>query len=101
VAPLSCVSVNTKHMISVSGGYDYYVPSTTVASGGVASAPSATVSAWGRGADFSTAGDGFSSAVAVLGSSSSQDRSVDFVHSTNLVVSQARLLSTCTTRGWF
>jgi hypothetical protein len=41
--------------------------------------------------DSSTAGDGFSSAADVLGSSPSQDRSVDFLHSTNLVLSQARL----------
>jgi hypothetical protein len=62
-----------------------------VASGGVAFAPGVTFSAWGRRADSSTAGDGFSSAAAVLGSSPSQDRSVDFLHSTNLVVSPARL----------
>jgi hypothetical protein len=49
--------------------------------------------AWGRGADSSTAGGGFSSAAVVLGSSPSQDRSVDFLHSKNLVVSQARLPS--------
>jgi hypothetical protein len=41
--------------------------------------------------DSSTAGDGFSSAAAVLSSSPSQDRSVDLLHSANLVVSQARL----------
>jgi hypothetical protein len=48
-------------------------------------------SAWGRGADSSTAGD--ASTVTVLGSSLSQDRSVDFLHNTNLVASQARLPS--------
>jgi hypothetical protein len=48
-----------------------YITSTMVASGGVASAPGATVSPWGRGADSSTAGDRFSSVAAVLGSSPS------------------------------
>jgi hypothetical protein len=41
--------------------------------------------------DSSTASDGFSSAAIVLSSSPSQDRSVDFLHNANLVVSQARL----------
>jgi hypothetical protein len=41
--------------------------------------------------DSSIAADGFSSAAAASGSSPSQDRSVDFLHSTNLVISQARL----------
>jgi hypothetical protein len=68
-----------------------YVPSTMVASGGVASTTCAMVSAWGRGADSSTAGDGSSSPATALGSSPSQDRSVDFLHSTTLVISQARL----------
>jgi hypothetical protein len=36
---------------------------------------------------------GFSSAAVVLGSSPSQDRSVDFLHSTKLVVNQVRLSS--------
>jgi hypothetical protein len=62
-----------------------------VASGGVASASGATVSAWGRGVDSSTAADGSSSATAASGSSPSQDRSVVFLHSTNWVVRQARL----------
>jgi hypothetical protein len=44
-----------------------------------------------KNADSSTAGDGSSSPAAALGSSPSQDRSVDFLHSTNLVISQARL----------
>jgi hypothetical protein len=64
-----------------------------VASGGVTSAPGTTVSPWGREADSSTAGDGFSLVAAVLGSSPSQDRSVDFLHSTKLVVNQVRLPS--------
>jgi hypothetical protein len=34
-----------------------------------------------------------SSAVAVLGSSTSQDKSVDFLHGTKLVINQARLPS--------
>jgi hypothetical protein len=68
-----------------------YIPSTTVASGGIASVPGATVSAWGRGVHSSIAGDGFSLVAAMLGSSPSQDRSIDFLHSTNLVVNQARL----------
>jgi hypothetical protein len=42
----------------------------------------AMVSPWGRGADSSTAGAIASSAAAVLGSSPSQDKSVDFLHST-------------------
>jgi hypothetical protein len=70
-----------------------YIPSTTVASDGVASAPSATILPWGREADSSTAGDGFSSIAALLCSSPSQDRSVDFLHSTKLVVNQVRLPS--------
>jgi hypothetical protein len=49
------------------------------------------VSAWGRGVDSSTAGDRFSSPAAALGSSPSQDIYVDFLHSTTLVISQARL----------
>jgi hypothetical protein len=36
---------------------------------------------------------GISSAAAVLGSSPSQDKSVDFLHSTKLVVNQVRLPS--------
>jgi hypothetical protein len=48
-----------------------YVPSTMVASGGVTSMPGATVSPWGREADSSIAGEGFSSVAAVLCSSSS------------------------------
>jgi hypothetical protein len=59
------------------------IPSTTMAYGGIASAPSATVSAWGRGVDPSTAADGSSSAAVASGSSPSQDRSLDFLHSTN------------------
>jgi hypothetical protein len=51
------------------------------------------VSPWGREAYSSTAGDGFSSVAAMLGSSPSHDRSVDFLHSTHRVVSQARLLN--------
>jgi hypothetical protein len=64
-----------------------------MASGGVTSTPGATVSPWGREADSLTAGDEFSSATVVLGSSPSQDRSVDFLHSTKLVVNQVRLQS--------
>jgi hypothetical protein len=64
-----------------------------VASGGVASMPGAMVSTWGRGVDSSIAANGFSSAAAASGSFPSQDRSVDFLHSTHWVVSQARLLN--------
>jgi hypothetical protein len=46
-----------------------------------------------EGADSSTASVGFSSAVAALGSSPSQERSVDFLYSTHGVVSQAQLLN--------
>jgi hypothetical protein len=77
-------------LLGVRGITVVYLPSTTVASGGVASAPSATVSPWGREADSSSAGGGFSSVAAALGSSSSQDKSVDFLHSTRLAVNQAR-----------
>jgi hypothetical protein len=52
-----------------------------------------TVSAWGRGADSSAAGVESSSATAALGSSPSQDKSVDFLQSTSLVVNQVRLPS--------
>jgi hypothetical protein len=64
-----------------------------LASGSVASTAGATVSAWGRGVDSSAAGAEASSAAAVLGSSSSQDKSVDFLHSTQSVVNQLRLPS--------
>jgi hypothetical protein len=70
-----------------------YVPSNTVASGGIASAPGATVWPWGRGVDSSTVGVGFSSVATILGSSPSKDKSVNFVHSTKLVVNQVRLPS--------
>jgi hypothetical protein len=80
-------------LLGVGGFTAVYVPSTMVASGGVTSTPSATVSPWEREADSSTAGDGFSSVAAVLGSSPSQDRSVDFLHSTKLTVNQVRLPS--------
>jgi hypothetical protein len=68
-----------------------FVPSTMVTSGGVVSATGAMLSAWGRGVDSSTAGEWSSSLVAALGSSPSQDRSMDFLHSTTLVISQASL----------
>jgi hypothetical protein len=64
-----------------------------LASGSVASTIDATVSAWGRGADSSVAGVESSSATAVLGSSPSQDKSVDFLQSTSLMVNQVRLPS--------
>jgi hypothetical protein len=62
-----------------------------VASCGVASTIGAMDSARGRDADFSTVGDQFSLLAVALGSSPSQDRSVDFLHSTTSVISQARL----------
>jgi hypothetical protein len=68
-----------------------YSPSTTLASGSVASTVGAMTSAWGRGADSSAAGTESSSATTALGSSSSQVKSVDFLHSTQLVVNQVRL----------
>jgi hypothetical protein len=68
-----------------------YSPSTMLASGSVASTAGASVSAWGRGADYSVAGAEPSSATAVLGPSSSQVKSVDLLHSTQLAVSQVRL----------
>jgi hypothetical protein len=57
-----------------------------LASGSVASTAGTTVSAWGAGADSSVASVEPSSAIAALGSSSSQDKSVDFLHYTQLVV---------------
>jgi hypothetical protein len=51
-----------------------------LASGSVVSMAGTTVSAWGRGADSSAAGAEASSTAAVLGSSPSQDKSVDFLH---------------------
>jgi hypothetical protein len=71
--------------------YAVYLPSTMLDSGSVASAAGATVSRWGRGVDSSAAGEAASSAAAVLGSSPSQDKSVDFLQSTSLVVNQVRL----------
>jgi hypothetical protein len=62
-----------------------------VASGGVTSAPGATVSAWGREVDSSATADESSSLATASGSSPSQDRSVDFLHNTHWVVSQPRL----------
>jgi hypothetical protein len=62
-----------------------------LASGSVASTASATVSPWGRGADSSAGGVESSSAAAALGSSPSQDKFVDFLHSPQLVVNQVRL----------
>jgi hypothetical protein len=58
-----------------------YSPSTMLASGSVASTAGASVSVWGMGADSSAAGAEPSSATAALGSSPSQDKSVDFLHS--------------------
>jgi hypothetical protein len=49
-------------------------------SSSLASTAGATVSAWGTGADSSAAGVEPSSATAALGSFSSQDKSVDFLH---------------------
>jgi hypothetical protein len=62
-----------------------------LASGSVASTAGATVSAWGTGVDSSVAGMDPSSATVVLGSSPSQDKYVDFLHSTQWVVNQVRL----------
>jgi hypothetical protein len=59
-----------------------------LASGSEASTAGATVSAWGRRVDSSAAGADSSSATAALGSSPSQDKSVDFLQSTQLVVNQ-------------
>jgi hypothetical protein len=64
-----------------------------MASDGVDSASGAMVLLWGREADSSTADVRFSSVAAVLGSSPSQDRSIDFLHSTKLAVNQVRLPS--------
>jgi hypothetical protein len=62
-------------------------------SGRVASTTGAMVSSWGRGADSSVAGVESSSATAALGSSPSQDKFVDFLQSTSLMVNQVRLPS--------
>jgi hypothetical protein len=68
-----------------------HVPSTMVASCGVASAACAMISVCGRGADSSTSADRSFSPAAALGSSPSQDRSVDFLHNTTPMIRQARL----------
>jgi hypothetical protein len=62
-----------------------------LASDSIASTAGVTVSARGRGEDSSAAGMESSSATATLGSSPSQDKSVDFLQSTSLVVNQVRL----------
>jgi hypothetical protein len=54
----------------------------TLASGNIASAAGASDSARGAGADSSAGGTASSSATAVAGSSPSQDKSVDFLQST-------------------
>jgi hypothetical protein len=59
-----------------------------LASDSVVSTAGASNSAWGPGADSSTAGAESSSAITVLGSFSSQVKSVDFLQSTQLVVNQ-------------
>jgi hypothetical protein len=92
VLPSTSAPVNRRHTRSVSRGIRLlleegrvsvvYSPSTMLASGSIASAAGATVSVWGRGADSSEAGAKTSSAAVVLGSSPSQDKSVDFLHST-------------------
>jgi hypothetical protein len=69
-----------------------HVPSTIVASCGVASVAWATVSACGRGVDSSTPADRPASPAVALGSSPSHDRSVDFLHNTIPMIIQARLL---------
>jgi hypothetical protein len=80
MVPSTSVSVITRHTTSVMGATittradgiaAVYIPSTTVASGGVASALGATVSALRRGVDSSTAADGSSSIAAASGSSPS------------------------------
>jgi hypothetical protein len=92
VLPSTSAPVNRRHTGSVSRGLRLlleegcisavYSPSTMLASGSVASVGGVTVSAWGRGADSSVAGAEAYSAAAALGSSPSQDKSVDFLHST-------------------
>jgi hypothetical protein len=62
-----------------------------LASGSIASTAGITVSARGRRADSSAAGVESSSATTALSSSPSQDKSVDFLQSTSLVVNQVRL----------
>jgi hypothetical protein len=62
-----------------------------LASGSVASTAGATISACGRGADSSAAGVKSSSAAVVLVSSPSQDKVVDFPHSTQSVINLVRL----------
>jgi hypothetical protein len=62
-----------------------------LASGSVASTAGASVSIWGAGADSSAAGAESSLAITMLGPSSFQVKSVDFLHSTQLVANQVRL----------
>jgi hypothetical protein len=79
--PSTSAPVNRRHTGSVSRGLRLllkegcisavYSPSTMLASGSTASVAGATVSTWEKGADFSAAGVGASSAAAVLGSSPS------------------------------
>jgi hypothetical protein len=64
-----------------------------LASDSEASTADAMVSVWGWRADSSAAGADTSSATTALGSSPSQDKSVDFLQSIQLVVNQVRLPS--------
>jgi galactitol-specific phosphotransferase system IIB component len=71
---------------------EVHVPSTMVASCGMSSVAYVVTSVCGRGVGSSTPTDRSSSPAAALGSSPSQDRSVDLLHNTILVIIQARLL---------
>jgi hypothetical protein len=64
-----------------------------LASGNAAFTAGASDSACGAGADSSVAGTDSSSTTAVLGSSPSQVKSVDFLQSTQLVINPVRLLN--------
>jgi hypothetical protein len=75
-----------------------YSPSTTLASGNVASAAGVSGSAWEAGADSSAGGATSSSATAVAGSSPSQDKSVDFLHSTQDGCQSSTTTTSSTTR---
>jgi hypothetical protein len=68
-----------------------YSPSTMLPSSNAAFMAGASDSACGAGADSLVAGADSSSATAALGSSPSQVKSVDFLHSTQLVVNLVRL----------
>jgi hypothetical protein len=107
--PSASAPINEKTSASASSDdYDYslggtiasaeYSPLTTLASGNVASAAGATGSTWGAGADSSVGGAASSPATTSEGSSLSQDRSVDFLQSTQVGCQSSSTTTSSTTR---